>query len=213
MINKKNWLFAIIGAISIIMVSIVIVVFFRQLFYVDIKYLDLEAATGLSYEQLKNNYDVLINYQSILYSGELVLPNFVMSQNGKIHFEEVKNIFVVIQILAAVGIIYLLSMFYIKYKSKDFQYFKTTAIATVLIPCMVGLMVSVDFSKAFVLFHRIMFRNDYWIFDERLDPVITMLPEAFFMHCFILIVLIVLLICSLHWFTYKKLLAKYQTLI
>ena len=57
---------------------------------------------------------------------------------------------------------------------------------------MLGFVVALDFESAFITFHQIVFRNNYWVFDYRSDPVINILPETFFMHCFILIVFIVL---------------------
>ena len=45
----------------------------------------------------------------------------------------------------------------------------------------------------FVLFHELVFSNDYWIFYYDLDPIILYLPEDFFMLCAMLIVLLVLL--------------------
>lgn len=50
------------------------------------------------------------------------------------------------------------------------------------------------------MFHKIMFRNDYWLFDEALDPVIKILPDAFFFHCAVMIILLILfgsLLCIL----------------
>lgn len=38
--------------------------------------------------------------------------------------------------------------------------------------------------------HKVFFDNDYWLFDPKYDPVITILPDRFFLHCGILIVLI-----------------------
>lgn len=46
---------------------------------------------------------------------------------------------------------------------------------------------------AFTMFHEIMFRNDYWIFDEATDPVIMILPDAFFLHCAVMIILLILI--------------------
>ena len=64
------------------------------------------------------------------------------------------------------------------------------------IPTVIGFLAAIDFNKAFVIFHQIVFRNDYWIFNEATDPVITILPEAFFMHCFMMIVGIVMAISA-----------------
>ena len=44
-------------------------------------------------EEIKNNYDYMINYNLGEKSSELELPSIKSSENGKIHFEEVRNIF------------------------------------------------------------------------------------------------------------------------
>lgn len=38
----------------------------------------------------------------------------------------------------------------------------------------------VDFSQMFVMFHKVFFRNDLWLFDPETDYMIRMLPEGFF---------------------------------
>ena len=53
--------------------------------------------------------------------------------------------------------------------------------------------------------HRIFFRNDYWIFDAETDPVIRMLPEEFFLHCGLLIILLVLLQIAALQIAYRRL--------
>jgi integral membrane protein (TIGR01906 family) len=55
----------------------------------------------------------------------------------------------------------------------------------------------VNFSRAFVVFHEIAFSNDYWIFDPRIDPVIRILPEWFFMYAAFLILLYMVLLALL----------------
>ena len=62
---------------------------------------------------------------------------------------------------------------------------------------MLGFISALYFSNSFIIFHKIVFRNDFWIFDYHSDPIIRILPETFFMHCFILIVLIVIILASL----------------
>ena len=52
-----------------------------------------------------------------------------------------------------------------------------------------------------------MFSNDYWLFDERTDPVINILPDEFFLHCALLIILLILaasLIMGLIYLRQKK---------
>ncbi|WP_195987229.1 DUF1461 domain-containing protein, partial [Clostridium sp. D53t1_180928_C8] len=50
-----------------------------------------------------------------------------------------------------------------------------------------------DFSKAFIIFHKIFFKNNYWIFDETIDPIINALPEELFMIYGAIILAIVIL--------------------
>ena len=177
----------------IISLAIVFTVFFKQLYYLDINYLGIDLTSGMSVETIKKNYDVLIAYQSIFYRGTLNLPDFVMSTNGRIHFEEVKRIFVGIECLCVITLI--LSCFLIKRKirSRNIDFLRSASIITVLLPVIVGILCAVNWDAAFTLFHEIMFRNDYWIFDEATDPVIMILPDAFFLHCAVMIILLILI--------------------
>lgn len=196
--------------ITVICFAVVFTVFFKGLYYFDIHYLNIEQYTSLTADQIKHNYDVLIQYQSLFFRGPLVLPDFVMSGSGIKHFAEVKIIFDFIQILLAVGLIVMAPVMIKKYKEKDFIFFKLSALFSVAIPSFIGLLASIDFSKAFVIFHQIVFRNNDWIFDERYDPVIMILPEEFFMHCFMLIVFIVLLSSIIFYSIYRRLLKEYH---
>ena len=93
-----------------------------------------------------------------------------------------------------------------KIKEKEYRFLRLTGLITIIVPTVLGFLAALDFERAFVLFHQIVFRNDYWIFDYRTDPVITILPETFFMHCFMLIVVIVCLlaIICLGYYRYQQ---------
>ena len=41
-------------------------------------------------------------------------------------------------------------------------------------------IISTDFSKYFIVFHKIFFNNDLWVLDPRTDMLINIVPEAFF---------------------------------
>ncbi|MEG0366811.1 MAG: TIGR01906 family membrane protein [Coprobacillus sp.] len=202
--RKKDILLALILTVFIISFAVVITVFFKQLYYFDIGYLDIAKDTGLSVEVIKKNYDVLIEYQSLFYRGALELPDFIMSTTGRIHFEEVKRVFEIVQITCIVSGIISAIMIYLNVKEKEYRFLRLTSLFSVGIPTVLAFFVALDFDRAFVIFHNIVFRNDYWIFDYRSDPVITILPESFFMHCFMLIVLIVIVISIGCYMLYKR---------
>lgn len=42
-------------------------------------------------------------------------------------------------------------------------------------------LISTDFTKYFIVFHKIFFRNNLWILDPRTDMLINIVPEPFFM--------------------------------
>ena len=204
---KKNDIFlAIMLMIFIISFAVVFTVFFKPLYYFDINYLNIDQISGLDAETIKENYRILINYQSIFYQGTLNLPDFVMSDSGRIHFEEVKRIFEAIQVMMVISGLISIPMTIKKIKEKEYLFLRLTGLITIIVPTVLGFLAALDFERAFVLFHQIVFRNDYWIFDYRTDPVITILPETFFMHCFMLIVVIVCLlaIICLGYYRYQQ---------
>ena len=202
--RKRDIVLALFLTVFIICLAVIITVFFKQLYYFDIDYLKIAESTGLSREVIQKNYDVLIQYQSIFYQGSLNLPDFVMSNTGRIHFEEVKRVFEMIQITFVVTGIISAVMIYLNVKQKEYRFLPLTSFFSVAIPSVLGFFVALDFDKAFVIFHNIVFRNDYWIFDYTTDPEITILPESFFMHCFMMIIVIVIMISVLCYVLYKK---------
>lgn len=90
--SKKDILTSISFMLFIISFSVVFVAFFKPLYYFDIHHLKLVENTHYTYQQIKENYQILIHYQSIFYQGKLVFKDFIMSKGGRIHFEEVKRI-------------------------------------------------------------------------------------------------------------------------
>ena len=202
--RKKDIFLAILLTLFIISFAVVFTVFFKQLYYFDIDYLGISQSTGLSKDIIIENYNILIQYQSLFYRGELNLPDFIMSTTGRIHFEEVKRIFDIIQILCITTGVLSAIMVYQNHKDKEYRYLKLTTYFSIGIPTILGFLASIDFDKAFVIFHKIAFRNDYWIFDSETDPVITILPEAFFMHCFMLIIVIVIVMSLICFGIYRK---------
>ncbi|MCI8950527.1 MAG: TIGR01906 family membrane protein [Lachnospiraceae bacterium] len=48
------------------------------------------------------------------------------------------------------------------------------------IAALLGIIISTNFSKYFVVFHHIFFDNDLWILDPSVDMLINIVPEGFF---------------------------------
>lgn len=178
---------ALVLTFFIIASSVVFTLAFRPMYYRDIKTLEIEKLSGLPEEEIRENYDALIDYNLGWDDGMLEFPTLSQSKEGQIHFREVKDIFdlfkyigIVTFVLGVAGVLFLS-------RKKEILYLKYASILTVALPAAVGCLVALDWQKAFVLFHEIAFDNDFWIFDPAVDPVIDMLPNAFFFHCAVLI--------------------------
>ncbi|MDD5901166.1 MAG: TIGR01906 family membrane protein [Lachnospiraceae bacterium] len=178
---------AIVLTLTIIGISVVGTLAFRPLYYRDMEKLRIAEYSGYSEDEIRENYDALIDYNMAWKDGDLSFPTLPMSETGKIHFEEVKEIFDIFKYLATFGgVLSVLGIVFMA-KKKECRYLKMTAILSCGLPVALGILVALFWDRVFVIFHKIFFRNNYWIFDSRTDPVITILPDEFFMHCALMI--------------------------
>ena len=156
----------------------------KPLYYLDIRLLGLEQKTGVSAEVMRRNYDAMVDYM-LLWNRTpyLRLPDFAMSEHGVIHFHDCKVIFDAVQMIFAItGILTIISAIVHRH-SLRYGYLRAAAALALAFPAALGIFAWLDFNKLFITFHRILFRNDYWMFDPALDPVINILPEPFFLLC------------------------------
>lgn len=196
-------LISIFTAISIISIATIISLNLRFIYKFIIDKYDLVNITGVSMENLMIDYNGLINYLQNPFIKSLNFKNFTMSPYGEIHFYEVKRIFISLIIIALIFIIVNL-VYAIVCKFKNSKYFMRKFIsnlnsgANILIIFFISLVAAyiIDFSKAFIIFHKIFFKNDYWIFDENIDPIINALPEDLFM-IYGAIILVIIIIVSI----------------
>lgn len=205
---KKSYVFSdiligIIFSLFFISISVIFVINFKPLYYLDIKFLDIPSRSGFTKNVILDNYSALIDYCSPFYKGDLVFPTLIASSGGLKHFEEVKTVFVFFYYLLPITLIPLILIILYKHKRKDYRYLLVSSITTLVLPISVGIGTWINFDHLFILFHQLVFRNDLWLFDYTTDPVILMLPDTFFMHCAVLIVCCVIL-CSLLLFLFYR---------
>lgn len=188
--------------IAIISIAAVTALNFREIYYTDVDRLDIPEISGYTKQEIIKNYDYLIDYNTSFDDEEFKLPSMKFSREGKIHFEEVRNIFHSLYYIIGIGLLSFLIIVYEAYKGRT-KTLKNTLKMLIILPVIVAIPMIVAFDKVFVLFHKIMFRNDYWIFDPVLDPVINILPEEFFYHETLLIVSLVVIMWILLLITYR----------
>lgn len=205
-----NILISFLLAIFIISGSVILGLKCKSLYYYDVKKLNISVMSGLSEEEIKLNYDYLIDYNLNNKVEEFNLPTIEYSKQGKIHFEEVRNIFQVIKkVFYLTGIISVLVIIS-SIKNKNIKFLNTTSIMTILLPLITIIPLVTNFNYFFIKFHEAVFSNDYWIFDPNIDPVINVLPQDVFLHIGILIVAIILIISILLQISYRLLDKRYK---
>lgn len=198
-------IFSVIFSVLIITSIVKFTVGFKQLYYFDIDYLNISALSGLSKEDIKKNYDYMIDYNLDKNKKEFELPSIKYSENGKFHFEEVRDIFQILNKIFNISLLLSVIGLVINILNKNIEFLKITSRALILIPLILILPIVVNFDGSFVLFHKIMFNNDYWIFDPNLDPVINILPEEFFFHAGLMILILTIIASSTNYLIYRLL--------
>lgn len=203
-----NFLLSLILSLFIITLVIKFTVNFKQLYYFDISYLNIPILSDMNEEDIKLNYDYLIDYSTSHEKMNFKLPTLESSVQGKIHFEEVRDIFQNIDIINKITLILVIVGAYICFKCKNIYLLKYSAWTLITLPILISIPIIINFEKSFELFHKLFFNNNYWIFNPTIDPVINMLPAEFFLHTGMMILLLIFTTSGLMLFSYKKLIKK-----
>lgn len=182
----------------------VFVLFFRPLYKCSMSIFHIEKTSGFSDKRILENYNALIDYYLPWKKGKLVLPTFSQSPQAVQHFAEVKDIYNVFIWSIPIAAFLLLLYLYKKRDKNDFHYLKTASIMLIVAPFLLASGFVINFDKTFTLFHKIFFNNDYWLFDSKTDPIITILPENFFMLCAIVIIVFQFLTSFVCFLLYKR---------
>lgn len=178
----------------IISFSVFVAINFRPLYVFDIGYLNILDYTDVSRDVLLHNFDQLMAFLNNPFNTTLALPDFPMSASGAQHFYDVKKLFLldyaVLIVTAIPAIWFIVSLVKQKALWKLIRPFQVALV----VPVIFGFLMAVGFDTFFVRFHELFFANDDWLFNPATDPIINVLPEAFFMHCFILFFVLIELI-------------------
>lgn len=169
------------------------VIFFRPLYYFDVSYLDIEKYSGFSKEIIYKNYNILIDYCSPFFSGDLVFSDITVSEPALSHFAKVKQVFMLFHVLALGSLFYLIFTWKKAKKQNNFSWLVTGSITALVLPILIGFCCIFFWEKSFEIFHKIFFPGDYWLFDWNLDQIIRILPDTFFLQCAIIIIISIII--------------------
>ncbi|CAM3213241.1 TIGR01906 family membrane protein [Lactococcus hircilactis] len=158
------------------------ILFSIPLFRIEMYTDHLAQAAQVSSRALWHNYLVLMNYLLNPWVPQLHLPDFPSSKDGLQHFSEVKRLFMLVM-----GMILVLFPAVILFVKEHLRFVFHNALRFLMIfPILIALIAFlIGFDQFFILFHEVLFADSTWLFDPAKDPIITVLPEQFFMHLFL----------------------------
>ncbi|MGX7091909.1 TIGR01906 family membrane protein [Hutsoniella sourekii] len=175
------------------------------LYHLFIKGLSLDQVAGLPAGQLMANYRYMVHYLLDPFQQVFELPDFASSPAGKQHFVEVKHLF---QLNGLLSLALIWLTVWLNQRIKKGRYRKTYLPFfqfAVVLPLLLIFVMVLAFDQIFIAFHQLFFRNDLWLFDPLLDPIITVLPQSFFLVLFIVVILFYeLVLLFIRWLFYRK---------
>lgn len=153
----------------------------------EIDLLKIDKVVFMTKASILYNFNGLMSYLTNPFEQTLRFASFSSSKAGLSHFQDVKILFHVTQ-----AIFVLLAFSSIRFLKATIQrklmpiYQKFFFSAAILPVAIASFAFMIGFEQFFILFHKILFvGKSNWTFDPLTDPVIWILPESFFMHCFI----------------------------
>lgn len=147
---------------------------------------DIKMSSG----QIRDNYQLIIRYLQSFFIDDMqtTLP---INSVVKTHFGDVRrlvllnNMFMVVMTPILIKILVKLRENKLLWLLK--QSFKQIYSFFVFV-CIFAL---IDFNDAFIFFHKLLFRNNDWIFNAKKEPIIILFPDQYFMIGFAFIFIFV----------------------
>ena len=179
-----NALMAVVLFVFLISAAVFLVLALKPLYYWFIDLFKIEAYSGYGAEELKANYDALIDYNMFWGPKELVFPDhgMVTTEETMAHFVDVKRVFVFFQYLA-IGSAALLIPGCVVAKKKNISLWPKITLALILAVIFgVGAGLVFFWDQFFIKFHEIVFPGKTnWYINANYDRVILILPSEVFL--------------------------------
>ena len=197
-------LYSLLTALLVLTGSIAAPLLCRPFYYAHIGPLHLGEQLGLSPEQVKTAFNEMMDYCMGL-APEMQAGVFPFSEEGAAHFADVRVLFRLDLLLLGGSLLALVILLSVSHRREVTAYrfggwtpafWGAVGLGTAFL--VIGGLAALDFERAFVVFHHLMFPGkENWLFDIYTDPIILILPEEFFRNCAILILALLLLSCTL----------------
>lgn len=185
----KNRIWTFSTWLWLLSLAVLVAIYGAWLIYpLEVDWLKLTLQVTITKADLLKNFNVLMTYLTNPLSHTLAMPDFPSSASGLKHFGDVKHLFHLAQ--AVFILLAYPSWRFWKNSRADkslFLHQRAFTLAAILpiVIAVAGLLIGFD--QFFTLFHEMLFPGDSsWLFNPATDPIIWVLPEEYFMHCFII---------------------------
>jgi integral membrane protein (TIGR01906 family) len=187
LMKTKLWTFG--TWLWLLSLAVLVAIYGAWLIYpLEIDWLKLTLQVTITKDDLLKDFNILMTYLTNPLSHRLVMPDFHSSASGLKHFRDVKHLFHLAQAVFLV-LLYPTWRFWKNSRAEKslFLHQKAFGLAAILPVVIAVAGALIGFDQFFTLFHEALFPGDTsWLFNPATDPIIWVLPEDYFMHCFII---------------------------
>ncbi|KRL58007.1 hypothetical protein FC70_GL000481 [Paucilactobacillus oligofermentans DSM 15707 = LMG 22743] len=150
-----------------------------------------KSVDGINAKHIMVDYQHLLLYLQNPLTGDLKFRYLPMSHAGSNHFNDVRKLFVINNLVMVVTVP--LSVWLLRQEKRNQQLWK------LLVPLQTGVFVfpvlavtlGLNFESAFIKFHELIFNNNDWQFNPTTDPIINVLTESIFFQLAVIVVLLI----------------------
>jgi integral membrane protein (TIGR01906 family) len=202
--KERRWYTALLTVSLILLIlsgSIAVPLLCRPFYYAHIQALQLPEQTGYTAAQIREAFDEMMDF--CLYDAPFGTGDLKWSLSGMEHFADCAVLFrldlhvlwISAALLVVCAALYATGFRPVLLKGRGPCFWAGSVLAASFL--IIAGLAAMDFDRAFVTFHHLFFPGkSNWIFDPRVDEIINVLPEVFFMNCAILIVVIMFVLCA-----------------
>ena len=194
---------ALLAAVALLAGSIAAPILCRPFYYAHVDAMKLPEQTGWTRAEIVTAFDEMLDY---CLGGDTFSTGVLKwSEEGKSHFDDVRGLFLLDLWAGGIALV-LLSAVLIAMRVRAWRSRRLwgrgpafwAGAGLLAAGLVVGGLAAPDFDRAFVVFHSIFFPGkDNWLFDPRTDEIIRVLPQDYFMHCAVLILVLLAAGCAI----------------
>lgn len=193
-----SWFFGVLAGFGIILVLLISsfeIVTYSSIRFYQHEYKKYDVASSLNME-MSDILDVTKQMMAYLRGNraDLVVqtvvggePREFFNAQEKSHMSDVRNLFLggLLVRKISLGVAAVMILFVILLRRKKWCYvlaeaFQISTIIFTAFSVLLGIFITTDFNDVFIVFHKIFFTNNLWLFDPATSLMINMLPEGFF---------------------------------